>query len=121
SGLVRTWWSYRRTHIALHTRAEMMSPIEQHLEKARRAAAGYAPAPEASAITYGMIGMALFSVGMWGAGRFYDMPLIPHLSSVVVGSLIAFPVGIWLRKKRKGRHLNAYQAELARLGGERRS
>lgn len=94
----------------------MMSPMEPHLEKTRLAAAGYAPAPEASALTYGMIGMALFSVGMWGAGRFYDVPLIPHLSLVGVGSLIAFPVGIWLQKKRKRRHVDAYQAELMRLG-----
>lgn len=99
----------------------MMSPMEPRLEKARLVAADSAPTPEESAITYGMIGMALFSVGMWGAGGFYDLPLIPHLSSVVVGSLIAFPVGIWLRKKRKRRHLNAYQTKLVRLGGERRS
>lgn len=99
----------------------MMPPMEPHLEKAGFAAAGYAPAPEASAPTYGMIGMALFSVGMWGAGRFYDVPLIPHLSLIVVGSLIAFPVGIWLQKKRKRRHVDAYQAELVRLGTGRRS
>ena len=99
----------------------MMSPMQPHREKARLAAAGYAPAPEASALIYGMIGMALFSVGMWGAGRFYDVPLIPHLSLIVVGSLIAFPVGIWLRKKRKRRHADAYQVELVRLGAGRRS
>ena len=99
----------------------MMSPMEPHREKARLAAAGYAPAPEASSPTYGMIGMALFLVGMWGAGRFYDVPLIPHLSLIVVGSLIAFPVGIWLQKKRKRRHVDAYQAELVRLGTGRRS
>ena len=95
----------------------MMSTMEPHLEKARLAAAGYAPAPQASALLYGMIGMVLFSVGMWGAGRFYDLPLIPHLSLVVAGSLIAFPVGIWLRKRRKRRHVDAYQAELVHLGG----
>lgn len=99
----------------------MMSPIDPHLEKARLAAAGYAPAPEASALIYGLIGMALFSVGMWGAGLFYDLPLMPHLSVVVAGSLIAFPVGIWLRKTRKRRHVDACQVELARLGGGRRS
>lgn len=32
----------------------MMSPMEPHLEKARLATAGYAPAPEASALIYGM-------------------------------------------------------------------
>jgi hypothetical protein len=99
----------------------MMSPVEAPLEKARLAAAGYAPAPEASALIYGLIGMALWSVGMWGAGQFYDMPLIPHLSLVVAGSLIAFPVGIWLRKTRKRRHVAAYRAELLRLGAGLRS
>lgn len=98
-----------------------MSPMQPHREKARVAAAGYAPAPEASALIYGMIGMALFSVGMWGAGRFYDLPLIPHFSLVVVGSLIAFPVGICLQKKRKRRHVDAYQAELVCLGAGCRS
>ncbi len=98
-----------------------MSPMQPHREKARLAAAGYAPAPEASAAIYGMIGMGLVSVGMWGAGRFYDLPPIPHLSLIVVGSLIAFPVGIWLRKKRKRRHVDAYQAELVRLGAGCRS
>lgn len=99
----------------------MMSPMEPHLEKARLAAAGYAPAPEASALIYGVIGMALVSVGIWGAGRFYDLPPIHLLSLVVVGSLIAFPVGIWLRRKRERCHVDAYQAELVRLGGGRRS
>lgn len=99
----------------------MMSPIDLHLEKARLAAAGYAPAPEASAPIYGLIAMALFSVGMWAAGRFYDLPLMPHLSLVFAGSLIAFPGGIWLRKTRKRRHVDAYQLELARLGGGCRS
>jgi hypothetical protein len=99
----------------------MMSPMEPHLEKARLAAADYASAPEALAMIYGMIGMALFSVGMWGAGRFYDVPLIPHLSLVVVGSLIAVPGGIWLRTKRKRRHVDGYQAELACLAAGRRS
>ncbi len=99
----------------------MMPPMEPHLEKARLAATCYAPAPEASALTYGMTGMALFSVGMWGAGKFYDVPPVPHLSLIVVGSLIAFPVGIWLRKKRKRRHVDAYQAELMRVGAGHRS
>lgn len=99
----------------------MMSPVETPLENARLAAAGYAPAPEASALIYGLIGMALCSVGMWGAGQFYDMPLIPHLSLVVAGSLIAFPVVIWLRKTRKRRHVAACRAELLRLGGGLRS
>lgn len=58
---------------------------------------------------------------MEGAGRFYDVPLIRHLSLIVFGSLIAFPVGIWLQKKRKRRHVDAYQAELVRLGAGRRS
>lgn len=98
-----------------------MTPlIEPHREKALLAAADHAPAPEASALIYGMIGMALFSVGAWGAGRFYDMPLIPHLSFVGVGSLITFPIGIWLWKKRKRRYMGAYQAELVRLRTGRR-
>ena len=92
--------------------------MKSHREKARLAAAGYAPEPEASALMYGVIGMALFSVGMWGAGRFYDLSLIHHLSLVVAGSLITFPIGIWLRKKRKRRHVAAYQAEFVRLREE---
>ncbi len=99
----------------------MISPVEAPLEKARLAAAGYAPAPEASSLTYGLIGMALCSVGMWGAGQFYDIPLIPHLSLVLAGSLIAFPVGIWLRKTRKRRHVDACRVELLRLCGGLRS
>jgi hypothetical protein len=95
--------------------------MESHREKARLAAAGYAPAPEASALMYGIIGTALFSVGMWGAGRFYDLPLIPHVSLVVAGSMIAFAVGIWLRKRRKRSHVDAYRAELIRLGEGRKS
>lgn len=99
----------------------MMSVIHPDLEKARLAAAVYAPAPEASALVYGLIGMALCSVGMWGAGLFYDLPLMPHLSLVVAGSLIAFPTGILLRNTRKRRHVDAYQVELARLVGGCRS
>ncbi|MBN9455524.1 MAG: hypothetical protein J0I54_02735 [Bosea sp.] len=85
SGLVRAWRPHRRIRAGLRARPEMMSVIHPDLEKARLAAAVYAPAPEASALVYGLIGMALCSVGMWGAGLFYDLPLMPHLSLVVAG------------------------------------
>jgi len=91
--------------------------MDQRKEKALQAASDYAPAPEASALTYGLISIALFSVGIWGAGRFYDVSLSPYSSLLLAGSAIAFCVGIWLRKKRKRRHVDAYESELGRLGG----
>ncbi len=91
--------------------------MEQRKEKALQAAADYAPAPEASALTYGIVSMALFCVGIWGMGRFYDVSLSPHLALLVVGSVIAFSGGVGLRKKRKRRHVDACEAELGRLSG----
>jgi hypothetical protein len=95
----------------------MTSPIEPQLEKARLEPAGCASAQEASALIYGSIGLALFSVGMWEAGLLHDLPSLPHLSLVVAGALIAFPAGVRLRNTRKGRYVDACQAELVRIGG----
>jgi hypothetical protein len=98
-----------------------MSPMDPRKEKARQIAAVYAPAPEASALVYGIVGVALFSVGIWGAGRFYALPLTPHFALLVAGSVVAFCVAVWLRNKRRRHHVDAYQAELVRLGGQPRS
>lgn len=87
-------------------------------EKARQAAAAYAPAPEASALVYGIVGMTLFGVGIWGAAAFYDVRLLPQWALLVAGSAVAFCLGVWLRRRRRLRYVHAYQAELTGLGGQ---
>lgn len=95
--------------------------MEPRKEKARQIAAVYAPAPEASVLAYGIVDAALFSVGIWGAGRFYAVPLSLHFALLVAGSAVAFCVAVWLRTKRRRHHVDAYRAELVRLGGQPRS
>jgi hypothetical protein len=79
---------------------------------ARVAASRYAPAPEASAVGYGLIGTALFGVGAWGLTQFYGVPLWSHPALLGSVALVPFAIGVWLRRKRKRRHDRAYRAEL---------
>ncbi|TCR65601.1 hypothetical protein EV560_105364 [Bosea sp. BK604] len=63
---------------------------------------------------YGIIGVALFSVSAWGAVKFYNQPLLIHWQLLALGALVAFCLGVWLRKHRKQRYINASQSELIR-------
>ncbi len=78
-----------------------------------KAASAYAPAPEGSAITYGLIGMALFAMTAWGVAEFYSLPLLPHAAALGICALGSFAIGFWLRRKRRSRHDDAYRAEFA--------
>jgi len=78
-----------------------------------KAASAYAPAPEGSAITYGLIGMALFAMTAWGVAEFYSLPLLPHAVALGACALGSFVIGVWLRRKRRSRHDDAYRAEFA--------
>jgi hypothetical protein len=87
------------------------------LERARRgalkAASAYAPAPEGSAITYGLIGMALFAMTAWGVAEFYSLHLWPYAGALGVSALGSFVIGVWVRTRRRSRHDDAYRAEFA--------
>jgi hypothetical protein len=85
---------------------------------ARQSAEESAPAPQASALAYGLIALSLFAVACWGISEFYRFKLAPY--PIVLGCLgiIAFAYGAWLRRRRKRQHSQAYDAEIRRQAGQ---
>ncbi|MCU4179672.1 hypothetical protein [Bosea sp. BH3] len=87
-----------------------------------KAASAYAPPPEGSAIMYGLVGSSLFAMTAWGVAEFYSLSLLPHLAALEAFALGSFAVGVWLRRRRRILHDDAYRAELAqrkpRQGGQ---
>lgn len=88
--------------------------LQEMNDKVTLAVSGYAPPPEGSAATYGLVSTALVFVILWGLARFYDIALISHLAFVGVSLILAVVFGVWLRNKRKHRHHQAFDAERIR-------
>lgn len=91
-------------------------PMKQRHEQAMRAASAYAPPPQSSALTYGLVSTTLACVILWGLARFYNVALVSHVVLVGVSLIIALVLGIWLRNRRKRRHRRAVDVERVRLG-----
>lgn len=88
-----------------------------HHEKvadARRAANGYAPVPDDSALMYGMVGLVLGGLLMITLSEFYSFSLVPHGIMITAGLITAFIAGAALRALRKRAHARAYDDEFAR-------
>lgn len=82
--------------------------------KAIAAAQKYAPKPEGSALTYGLIGVVLAVLGIISFGLFYQAPVFSY-PLVVAGLLMAvFVFSIVLRFLRKRRHMAAFEREYDR-------
>lgn len=82
--------------------------------EAEIAASGYAPEPVGSALTYGLISVCLFGVAVWGVGKFYSIELFPYAAPLAISAVLPFAFGLWLRRRRKRRHLRAHSTELGR-------
>lgn len=89
-----------------------MNPIDHQSTEAEIAGSGDAPEPVGSALTYGLVGVCLFGVAVWGVGKFYSIDLLPHAAPLAVSALLPFIFGLWLRRRRKRRHMRAHSPEL---------
>lgn len=92
-------------------------PEEKRKAEARDAANEYAPQPEGSSITYGLIAVVLLALALWVVGRFYGLNFLLHPISVGAAVVIVFIGGIALRKTRKRRHNAAFRSEYERGRG----
>ncbi|CAD5284601.1 hypothetical protein BOSE62_130819 [Bosea sp. 62] len=99
------------SHGAGFCRRIALNRVDRQSVAAEIAASAYAPAPVGSALTYGLISVCLFGVAVWGVGKFYSIELFPHAAPLAVSALLPFAFGLWLRRRRKRRHLRARSVE----------
>jgi len=85
---------------------------------ARAAATKYAPRPDGSTLTYGLIAVSLLALGLALYGGFYAVDMFNQpIPLVLAGGLGAFGFGAALRFRRQRRHTVAYEAEYALRDG----
>jgi hypothetical protein len=80
---------------------------------AKAAASKYAPKPDGSTLTYGLIAVSVLAVTLAVYGRFYDVDMLSEPVALVVASLAAFAFGAGIRLLLQQRHAAAYRAEYA--------
>lgn len=86
----------------------------ERLAKAVTAAGVYAPKPQASALLYGVIAVAILGIGLTVIGRFYSVNFLSFPISLAIGGAAAFAFGGLLRRKRAKKHRTAVNDELER-------
>lgn len=86
-------------------------PKAARVANARAAAQSYAPKPNGSVITYGLIAAALVLVVAAIAGAFYRVDVFSSLWPIALVTLAAFAGGAALRVRRRRAHERAFSAE----------
>lgn len=89
-------------------------PETHRKSKARAAADLYAPKPEGSSLTYGLIAVVLVGLAMISFAMFYDANILAYPVVIMVGLAAALIGGVILRKRRKRNHAAAFAAEFER-------
>ena len=82
------------------------------------AASRYAPKPNGSALTYGIVGAIVFGAAAAFVGWFYGIDLSRHLALSTGGLVIAFISGVVFRKSRNRRRHEAFATEHAKARAE---
>lgn len=88
-------------------------PEKVRQANARAAASKYAPRPDGSTLTYGLIAVTVLAVALAIYGRFYDVDMLSAPVALVLASIAAFVLGAGIRLRLQQRHAAAYQAEYA--------
>lgn len=88
--------------------------MKEHDRRAEATAAAsvYAPRPEGSSFTYGLIAVVLAILALVIFGMFYRVEVLASPVLLGLGLCIFFGFGIFLRKRRKRLHNQAYEREL---------
>jgi hypothetical protein len=88
-------------------------PDKLRKANARAAATRYAPKPDGSTLTYGLIAVSLLALGLALFAGFYRVDMLAQPIPLVLAGLGAFLVGAAFRLRLKRRHTAAYEAEYA--------
>ena len=84
---------------------------------ARAAAAIYAPRPDGSMLTYGVIAVSVLAMALVAVSGFYQIDMLSQPLPLVAAGIIAFIGGCAVRIWMKRRHTAAFEAEYARREG----
>lgn len=88
-------------------------PEQLREANARAAATRYAPRPDGSTLTYGLIAVSLLALALALYGAFYQVDMLAQPVPLVLAGLGAFCVGAAFRLRLQRRHAAAYAAEYA--------
>lgn len=99
-------------HLPPKTGRSKLPEQYRRLKAAAAAANKYAPRPEGSSATYGLIAVVLAFLGLVSFGMFYKIDVLAHPAFVGVGLAVVFVLGILLRKRRRRLHGQAFKHEL---------
>lgn len=80
---------------------------------AKAAASKYAPEPDGSTVTYGLIAVSVLAVALAAYGQFYDVDMLAEPVALVLAGIAAFALGAGIRLRLQQRHTAAYRAEYA--------
>jgi hypothetical protein len=86
----------------------------QRKDASRMRAEAYAPRPQSSLLTYGIVGVLLAGLALIAFARFYDVILLAYSAWIAAGLPLAFAASIVLRMVRSRRHATAYREEYER-------
>jgi protein-S-isoprenylcysteine O-methyltransferase Ste14 len=89
-------------------------PEHHRRAKATTAANKYAPRPEGSSITYGLIAVVLAVLALIIFGMFYGLDVLAHPILLGLGSCVIFALGVLLRRRRRRRHGQAFDHEFSK-------
>jgi hypothetical protein len=88
-------------------------PEKVRQANAQAAASKYAPKPDGSTLTYGLIAVSVLAVALAIYGRFYDVDMLSEPVALVLAGIAAFVFGAGIRLRLQQRHTAAYRAEYA--------
>jgi hypothetical protein len=88
--------------------------LKEHRRRAEATAAAsvYAPLPEGSSFTYGLISVVLAILALVIFGMFYGVEVLANPITLGLGLVMFFGFGIFLRRRRKRLHSQAFEREL---------
>ena len=88
-------------------------PDKLRKANARAAATRYAPKPDGSTLTYGLIAVSLLALALALYGGFYQVDMLAQPVPRVHAGFGAICLGIAFRLRLQRRHTPAYEAEYA--------
>jgi Flp pilus assembly protein TadB len=94
------------------TRWRQNLPEHRRRAKAIAAANKYAPRPQGSAFTYGLVAVLLAIVALVLFGMFYGLEVLANPAALGVSLVPIFVLGVLLRRRRRRLHGEALDHEL---------
>lgn len=86
-------------------------PEHHRRAKAIAAANTYAPLPEGSAFTYGLVAVLLALLMIVIFGMFYDLKVLAYPAALGASLVPVFVLGVLLRRRRRRLHGKAFDRE----------